>query len=164
MKLKFTAEPKKWIIFILFCIVVLYFVAIAVLNLAYFANYGKAWGLNPIPAFSPDYLLATIFGFFAVIIASFLGVSNYFFEKSKGIGFSSTPKKEKGYSRWEPEKEFKKQLSLVNPGDEEIEKAGIPLINDGKTIWVDSGEYHNLIIGSTGSGKTQIIIQPMVKV
>ena len=164
MKLKFTAEPKKWIIFILFCIIVLYFVAIAVLNLSYFATYGKVWGINPIPAFGPDYILATIFGFIAVIIASFLGVSNYFFEKDKGIGFSTKTKKEKGYSRWEPEKEFKKQLSPVNPGDEKIEKAGIPLINDGKTIWVDSGEYHNLIIGSTGSGKTQIIIQPMVKV
>mgnify|MGYP006916306150 CR=1 FL=1 len=69
MKLKFTAEPKKWIIFILFCIIVLYFVAIAVLNLSYFATYGKVWGINPIPAFGPDYILATIFGFIAVITA-----------------------------------------------------------------------------------------------
>lgn len=164
MKLKLTADPKKWMVFILYCIVMLYFVAIAVLNLSYFANYGSAWGINPLPAFGKDYILATIFGFVAVLIASFVGVSSYFFERDKGVGISTTPKKEKGYSRWETEKEFQKQLSPVKPGDEKIEKAGIPLINDGKTIWVDSGEYHNLIIGSTGSGKTQIIIQPMVKV
>ncbi len=164
MKLKLTADPKKWMLFGLYCIFALYFVAIAVLNLSYFSHYGIAWGINPLPAFGPDYLMATIFGFVAVIIASFLGVSNYFFEKEKGIGLSTAPKKEKGYSRWETEKEFKKNLSPVNPSDEKIDKAGIPLINDGKTIWVDSGEYHNLIIGSTGSGKTQIIIQPMVKV
>ena len=164
MKLKLTADPKKWMLFGLYCIFALYFVAIAVLNLSYFSHYGTAWGINPIPAFGPEYLMATIFGFVAVIIASFLGVSNYFFEKEKGIGISTAPKKEKGYARWETEKEFKKHLSPVNPGAEKIDKAGIPLINDGKTIWVDSGEYHNLIIGSTGSGKTQIIIQPMVKV
>ena len=164
MKLKFTADPKKWMIFVLFCIVALYFVAIAVLNLSYFANYGTGWGLNPLPAFGPDYILATLFGFIAVLIACFVGVGNYFFDREKGVGITTTPKKEKGYSRWEPEREFKKQLFPVNPGDEHIEKAGIPLVNDGKTIWVDPGEYHNLIIGSTGSGKTQIIIQPMVKV
>ena len=164
MKLKLTADPRKWMLFGLFCIFALYFVAIAVLNLSYFSHYGTAWGLNPLPAFGPEYLMATIFGFVAVIIASFVGVSNYFFEKEKGIGISTAPKKEKGYARWETEREFKKQLSPVYPGDEKINEAGIPLVNDGKTIWVDPGEYHNLIIGSTGSGKTQIIIQPMVKV
>ena len=164
MKLKLTADPKKWMVFVIYCIFMLYFVAIAVLNLSYFANYGGAWGLNPFPAFGKDYILATIFGFVAVLIASFVGVSSYFFEKDKGFGISTTPKKEKGYARWETEKEFQKQLFPVKPGDDKIEKAGIPLINDGKTIWVDAGEYHNLIIGSTGSGKTQIIIQPMVKV
>ena len=29
---------------------------------------------------------------------------------------------------------------------------------------VDNGEYHNLIIGSTGSGKTQAIVHPLVKI
>ena len=98
MKLKLTADPRKWTLFGLFCIFALYFVAIAVLNLSYFSHYGTAWGLNPLPAFTPEYLMATIFGFVAVIIASFVGVSNYFFEKEKGIGISTAPKKEKGYS------------------------------------------------------------------
>ena len=56
MKLKLTAEPKKWGIFLIFCVVALYIVAIAVLNLSHFANYGTAWGLNPMPAFSEEYI------------------------------------------------------------------------------------------------------------
>lgn len=164
MKLKLVADSKKWTIFILFCIVLLYFVAIAVLNLYYFSHYGIAYGFNPIEAFTPQFILPTLVGFVAVIAAAFIGVSSYFFERDKGVGFSTAPKKEKGYSRWEPEKEFRKQLSPVYPGQETVEKAGIPLINNGKTIWVDSGEYHNLIIGSTGSGKTEIVVQPMVKI
>ena len=164
MKLKLVADSKKWTIFIIFCIVLLYFVAIAVLNLYYFSHYGIAYGFNPIEAFTPQFILPTLVGFIGVIAAAFIGVSSYFFERDKGVGFSTSPKKEKGYSRWEPEKEFRKQLSPVYPGQEKVEKAGIPLINNGKTIWVDSGEYHNLIIGSTGSGKTEIVVQPMVKI
>ena len=33
--------------------------------------------------------------------------------------------------------------------------AGIPIIVNEKEMWVDDGEYHSLIIGATGSGKTQ---------
>ena len=29
-------------------------------------------------------------------------------------------------------------------------------------MWVDNGEYHSLVIGATGSGKTQTVILPMV--
>lgn len=47
-------------------------------------------------------------------------------------------------------------------GDKEVDAAGIPLINDGKNIWIDNGEYHNLVIGSTGSGKTETVVKPMV--
>jgi type IV secretion system protein VirD4 len=39
-----------------------------------------------------------------------------------------------------------------------------PLINNGKELWVDDGEFHSLIIGSTGSGKTEMLVQPLVKV
>ena len=52
---------------------------------------------------------------------------------------------------------------MVLPNHYNSDVAGIPLINNGKKIWVDAGEYHNLIIGSTGSGKTEMIVQPMVK-
>jgi len=53
---------------------------------------------------------------------------------------------------------------MVLPSSEKSEYGGIPLINNGKEIWVDDGEFHNLIIGSTGSGKTEVLVQPMVKI
>lgn len=31
-------------------------------------------------------------------------------------------------------------------------------------MWVDDGSYHSLIIGSTGSGKTQSMVLPLVKI
>ena len=31
-------------------------------------------------------------------------------------------------------------------------------------IWVDNGENHTLVIGATGSGKTQTVILPTVKI
>ncbi len=164
MKLKFRAEPKDFLIFAIFCVVLLYFVAIAVLNLHSFASDSTFHGLNPLPAFTPEFLLATLVGFFGVLAMILLSVSSYFFDREKGIGISTSSKKEKGYSRWAKDNEMKQQLKKVLPNDTTSLYAGIPLINNGKEIYVDDGEYHNLIIGSTGSGKTQITVLPMVKV
>ena len=164
MKLKFRADSKDITIFVIFSIFLIYFVAIAVVNIASFAQEGVLAGLNPLPAFGPDYLLATIIGYIGVLVIIIMSVSSLFFDREKGIGISTDPKKDKGYSRWATEKEMKKELSLVHSNDLTSDVAGIPLINNGKEIWVDNGEYHNLIIGSTGSGKTEMIVQPMVKV
>ena len=60
MKLKFRASSRDILIFVVFCIVLLYLVSLAVLNLSSFANEGEFYGLNPIEAFSKEYLLATI--------------------------------------------------------------------------------------------------------
>lgn len=164
MKLKFKASSKDWMIFGFFCLLILYLVCLAVLNLSYFSQYGRLYpSLLPFEAFKPEYLMATIVGFIAIIAIIIASVSSYFFEREKGFGLSTEAKKEKGYSHWETEKEFKKQLKRVLPGDPNSDIAGIPLINNGKEIWVDPGQYHNLIIGSTGSGKTEMIVQPMVK-
>ena len=59
---------------------------------------------------------------------------------------------------------MKEKLSKINIKDEVYKASGIPLINDGKSIWVDNGDSHNIVIGSTGAGKTQDIVHPMVKV
>ena len=164
MKLKFRADAKDWTIFILFCLLLLYMSAIAVLNLSEFSKYGNFFGFNPLPAFTPEYLLPTLAIFIFALAAIIMSVSSYFFDREKGLGFSTDPKNDKGYSRWATDKEMKKQLKVVDPASATSEYAGIPIINDGKKIWVDAGEYHNLIIGSTGSGKTEMLIQPMVKI
>ena len=36
-------------------------------------------------------------------------------------------------------------------------------MNNGKELWVDNGEAHNIIIGATGSGKTQAVVFPLVQ-
>ena len=164
MKLKFRAEPKDILIFVIFSIFLLYFIAVAVVNIGTFAREGEFAGFNPLPAFSSDYIVATILGYVMVLIIIITSVSSLFFDMEKGIGISTAPKKSGGYSRWATEKEMKKELKLVHAKDLTSTVAGIPLINNGKEIWVDDGEYHNLIIGSTGSGKTEMIVQPMVKV
>ncbi len=164
MKLKFSADPEDWLIFILMLIFLLYLVAIGVLNFYSFANYGTFHGLNPIPAFTHrDFLLPTLVFYIIAILGVIASVKSYFFEREKGLGFSNT-KSQKGYSRWEKPQEMKRELKPVIPNAKTSEYAGIPLINDGKVVWVDNGEYHNLIIGSTGSGKTQLMVFPMVEI
>ena len=53
---------------------------------------------------------------------------------------------------------------MVRVTDEKMKYGGLPLINNGKEIYVDDGESHSLIIGSTGSGKTQYMVLPAVKI
>ena len=163
MKLKFKAEIRDVIIFIVYAIFLLFMVALAVVNLASFANDATFAGLNPFPAFTPEFFAPTMVFYLAALIASFTGVSSYFFEREKGIGFEVGPKKEKGYSRWATDKEFKAQLEKLYPTDKKA-KAGIPLINNGKEIWVDTSGYHNMIIGSTGSGKSQSLSFPFIRI
>ncbi len=164
--MKFKITPKDLLIFCLYCILLLYLCAIAVLNFSSFLNEGEFYGLLPFEAFTSDYIVLTLFMFIIALVLIFSSVSSYIFnkEKGKGIGFKIGEKQESGYARWSTDKEIKTDTDVerVNPKAETLEAAGIPLINNGKEIWVDNGQYHNLVIGSTGSGKTQTIVKPMV--
>ena len=162
MKLKFRADKDDVMIFIVFASFLLYIVAIGVVNLHSFATEGYFSGLNPFPAFTPKFLWITLLIYFLALIGMLVSVKSYFFEMEKGFGFT-TEKKDKGYSRWAKDKEMKAELVMVNPGQETSEAAGVPLILNEKEAWVDNGEYHTLVIGSTGSGKTQTVIKPTVK-
>ncbi len=162
MKLKFKAEPQDILIFVLFAIFLLYVVALGVLNLPMLANEGRFYGLNPLPAFSGDLLFTTLVFYLIALAALFMSVSSYFFEREKGIGIS-TEKTDKGYSRWAKEKEIKTELERVGIKDKDSKVAGVPLIIKDNEMWVDNGEYHSLVIGATGSGKTQTCILPTVQ-
>ena len=163
MKLKFRAEPKDILIFLLFSLFLLYLVCLIILNLSSLAQTGTFSGFNPLPAFEARYVIATLVLYVIILIVIITSVTSHFYEMEKGVGISTSPKKEKNYSRWLTTKEMKKVLKMVRPTDKSSEYAGIPLINTGKEMWVDNWEYHNLIIGSTGSGKTEMLVQPMVK-
>lgn len=96
MKLKFKASAKDYLIFVIFAIVLLYFVAIAVLNLSSFATDGRFHGFNPFPAFSSQFIVPTIVGYIFALIFIITSVSSYFFDRDKGFGFSTGAKEEKG--------------------------------------------------------------------
>lgn len=164
--MKFRVSSKDFIIFVIFCIFLLYLCAIAVLNFSSFANDGSFYGLNPFEAFTGDYIFLTLFMFVVALIIIFSSVSSYIFDRDKSAKKLLTigDKEEKGYSRWAKEKEIKeaKDVKHVKAIDQHVDGAGVPLINTGTDIWVDDGEYHTMIIGSTGSGKTECIVKPMV--
>ena len=165
MKLKFKADAVDVLIFIIFAIFLFYIVCLGVLNFPELAINGRFYGLNPLPALAPSRITATLVFFLIFLAAIFMSVSSYFFERESGIGFS-TEKSSKGYSHWAKEKEIKtdKGVARVDPHAKESDAAGIPLIIKKEEIWVDNGEYHNLVIGATGSGKTQTVIFPTVEV
>lgn len=164
--MKFRVSSKDFIIFVLFCIFLLYLCAVAVLNFSSFADDGTFYGLNPFPAFTGDYILLTLFMFAIALVIIFSSVSSYIFDKDKSSKKFLTigEKEEKGYSRWAKDKEIKESKDVVHVKaiDQHVEGAGVPLINNGTDIWVDNSEYHTMIIGSTGSGKTECIVKPMV--
>ena len=163
MKLKFKVEKKDLVIFAIFCVILFYLSCIVVLNIASFASEGTLSGINPFPALTREYFPLTMVVFIGALIAIITSVSSTIFDKEKGIGFEIGKKKDKGYSRWATDKEMKKELVQIDPSAEENDAGGIPLIMNKKGIWVDNGGYHNLIIGSTGAGKTQTTVFPMVK-
>ena len=66
--MKFKISPKDFLIFCLYCLLLLYLCAIAVLNFSSFINEGKFFGLNPFPAFSGDYIVLTLFMFVVALI------------------------------------------------------------------------------------------------
>lgn len=148
----------------IFAAFLLYLCAITTTNISYFGKTGAFYGLNPIPGFT-EYFGATFVLFIIFVVLIFSSVSSYVFDRKKGLGLEIGEKESKGYSRWCKEKEMKgdKGVEVVDPLSRETDVAGIPLVNDGKHLWVDNGEYHNLVIGSTGSGKSQTVVEPMVE-
>ena len=60
MKLRIVASSRDLIIFAIFAVFLLYVVALGVLNLPQLAGEGTFYGLNPIEAFSSDYILFTV--------------------------------------------------------------------------------------------------------
>ena len=165
MKLRLVASAKDILIFIMFAIFLLYLVAIGVLNLPQLAAEGTFYGLNPIEAFSPEYIKFTIVFYILFLGGLFFSASSLFFEFEGGFGFGFESKNTGGYSSWAKVNDIKKDgnIKRVLASDSDSEYAGIPLISNGKELWIDNGEYHTLVIGATGAGKTQSTILPAIQ-
>lgn len=162
--MKFRISSKDLGTFAIFAIFLLYLCSLITGNIGNFGSEGTFSGLSPVLGLT-KYLGVTLVLFVIFLILIFTSVSSYIFERKKGIGFEIGEKENKGYSRWAKEKEMKNDsgIEIVDPLAKDSEYAGIPLVNDGKRLWVDNGEYHNLVIGSTGSGKSQTVVEPMVE-
>lgn len=166
--MKFRISSKDLIIFLIFCLFLLYLCALGVNNFIEFGSTGSFPGLNPFPAFVGNKLSITLILFVIALIVIFASVSSYIFEheSKKGFGIDVRDKEEKGYSQWAKDKEIKEDKGVlkVNYQADKLEGAGIPLIYNKKKneMWVDDGEYHTVVIGSSGSGKSQTVVKPLV--
>ncbi len=160
MKLKMRFDKDDMVKFGIYAFILFVMVVILLSGLI---SFGKAdGGFSPFVALTGEYFVATVVVFLLTLGGLVFTCKSYFFEFDEGFGFS-TQKKLDGYSKWCDKKTMQKELKPVIASAPKADAGGIPLINDGKTLWVDDGAYHNLIIGSTGSGKTQCIIFPMVQ-
>lgn len=165
MKLKIRVKKKDFILFILICIALFIGCSILAVNFLSFSDSGELAGLNIFAHYSGQAFGLTLFLFVASLVAIFMSVSSTIFNFEKGgLGLIFGEKEEKGYNRWCTEKEMKSAFKIekvqVNAPDSTA--GGIVMINDGKNMWVDDGEYHSLIIGQSGSGKTTALVDPQV--
>ena len=164
LKLKVRVTAKDLTLFGLFCVILLYLSSIVVLNVL-IINKGEFYGFNPLAGFWMPYLPITIVLFLGVLAVIFFSVSSTIFELTKGgPGLKIGEKDSDGYARWMEESEMKKAFKVFKVGvtDDSSEHGGIVLINDGKNMWVDDSEFHTLVVGVTGSGKTTAVIDPLV--
>lgn len=66
------------------------------------------------------------------------------------------------YSRWADKEEILSKTTQISY-DSIINKSGIEIMYDDKHLYIDDKETHNLVVGSTGSGKTQTTLLPQVR-
>ncbi len=165
MKLKIRVKQKDFLLFIAICVVLLIGCAILAMNFISFSTDSTLVGLNIFAHFSMKAFWLTLILFIVSLVVIFMSVSSTIFDFEKGwFGLTFGEKEEKGYNRWTTEKEMKSAFGIkkVPVNVPESEAGGIVLINDGKNMWVDDGEYHTLIIGQSGSGKTTALVDPQV--
>lgn len=174
LKLKFRAEKKDVVAYAWGCLLLFIVVALCIANFYHIAdrtvelhNNHISWTWNFIPALFPPRLFYTIaFWILAVVILT-ASVSSKFFDREKGFGFKEG-KEEKGFGRFAKPDEYKnfKDIEPVEISAKESTAAGFPLLFDKKNdlVYVDNGELHSLVIGATGSGKTQTVIFPQVDI
>ena len=67
-------------------------------------------------------------------------------------------------SRWSDSEEMKQAYTIteINIEGDDCPGAGMPVISDGRTAFVDSAYTHTLIFGSTGSKKTRLFGMPLI--
>ena len=69
-------------------------------------------------------------------------------------------------SRWADADEIKAASTIkrINIEADVCSGGGIPVISDGRTVYVDNSDTHTIIFGSTGSKKTRIFGLPLINI
>ena len=163
MKLKFRAEKKDVIAFVVVALFIFFLIAVCVANVVSILNDGVPAGLN-LFRLNGSGLALTFIIWIAVVGTVFGSVSSYFFEREKGFGYTDMPK-ENGYSRWAKDTEIQNAKDVVKVPfmDKTAPSGGVPIIYDKDSAYIDDSNMHTLVIGATGSGKTAGVINPTMK-
>ena len=66
------------------------------------------------------------------------------------------------YAQWKNLAELREELTKVDKSLN-IKRSGTPLTFDDKNLYINDKEHHTLVIGTTGSGKTQSVVLPQAK-
>lgn len=165
MKLKIRVKQRDFILFLCICVALFIGCAILSINFMSLSDGGELVGINIFAHMTGKAMALTIFLFIVSLVFIFMSVSSTIFDFEKGgLGIVFGEKEEKGYNRWTTLKEMKNSFGIksVPVNAPTSDAGGIVLINDGKKMWVDDGEYHTLIIGQSGSGKTTALVDPQV--
>lgn len=166
MKLKFVINKEDWDKFIIICVVLFFVIAMVISNITMLITEQELSGLNFIYALKPPLLFYTIIFTFLTIIAVIFSVDDKFFTRKEGFGIEIGDKKSDGYNKLAEKKDYIDVLKPVTLNKNDSKYAGVPLLYDKRNeiAYVDDGESHNLVIGTTGSGKTVSVINPMVEI
>lgn len=67
-------------------------------------------------------------------------------------------------TRWATIDEIKNACTYINVSQDVCPVGGLPLISNGRDVYVDGTDTHTLIFGSTGSKKTRLFCMPMIDI
>ena len=65
-------------------------------------------------------------------------------------------------TRWATSEEIRAAGTYVNTADKTYPVAGLPIMSDGREVYVDGQDHHTIIFGATGSKKTRLFCMPML--
>ena len=66
-------------------------------------------------------------------------------------------------TRWATEEEISEGLTRINLTAAHYPACGLPVLSNGRTAFVNNGDSHALIMGSTGSKKSRLFVMPMME-
>ena len=68
------------------------------------------------------------------------------------------------FARWETKENLKELIPLIGVnGKSEVKSSGLPIAYDDEYLYISDRPNHSLVIGTTGSGKTQVITLPLLE-